>query len=99
LHLHCELWTNSSPPAYNLEAAKTCAAAPAARQLPPRSMVGQLTLDQHIGVRIPGGQPNLYSLSANQSWICLSRFSGEHQMSPAVLASMHLITNPPQDLG
>jgi hypothetical protein len=22
-------------------------------------MVGQLTLDQHIGVRIPGGQPNL----------------------------------------
>jgi hypothetical protein len=26
--------------------------------LPPRSMVGQLTLDQHIGVRIPGGQPN-----------------------------------------
>ena len=27
-------------------------------QLPPRSMVGQLTLDQHIGVRIPGGQPN-----------------------------------------
>src|SRR5258708_40177663 len=29
--------------------------------LPPRSMVGQLTLDQHIGVRIPGGQPNLYA--------------------------------------
>ena len=28
--------------------------------LPPRSMVGQLTLDQHIGVRIPGGQPNPY---------------------------------------
>jgi hypothetical protein len=26
--------------------------------LPPRSMVGQLTLDQHIGVRIPGGQPD-----------------------------------------
>ena len=26
-------------------------------RLPPRSMVGQLTLDQHIGVRIPGGQP------------------------------------------
>ena len=25
--------------------------------LPPRSMAGQLTLDQHIGVRIPGGQP------------------------------------------
>lgn len=29
----------------------------AAFVLPPRSMVGQLTLDQHIGVRIPGGQP------------------------------------------
>src|SRR5579862_6983080 len=25
--------------------------------LPPRSTAGQLTLDQHIGVRIPGGQP------------------------------------------
>ena len=24
-------------------------------------MVGQLTLDQHIGVRIPGGQPSLSS--------------------------------------
>src|ERR1700756_1928151 len=28
-----------------------------ARLLPPRSTAGQLTLDQHIGVRIPGGQP------------------------------------------
>jgi hypothetical protein len=28
------------------------------RLLPPRSMVGQLPLEQHIGVRIPGGQPN-----------------------------------------
>lgn len=27
--------------------------------LPLRSMVGQLTLDQHIGVRIPEGQPSL----------------------------------------
>jgi hypothetical protein len=27
------------------------------KQLPPRSTAGQLTLDQHIGVRIPGGQP------------------------------------------
>jgi len=26
--------------------------------LPTRSMVGQLPLEQHIGVRIPGGQPN-----------------------------------------
>ena len=25
--------------------------------LPPRSMVGRLPLEQHIGVRIPGGQP------------------------------------------
>ena len=31
------------------------------RSLPPRSMVGQLTLDQHIGVRIPGGQPITFS--------------------------------------
>jgi hypothetical protein len=29
----------------------------APRSLPPRSTAGQLTLDQHIGVRIPGGQP------------------------------------------
>src|SRR5713226_2839749 len=28
--------------------------------LPPRSTAGQLTLDQHIGVRIPGGQPILF---------------------------------------
>jgi hypothetical protein len=28
-------------------------------KLPPRSTAGQLTLDQHIGVRIPGGQPNV----------------------------------------
>src|SRR5271165_4298501 len=27
------------------------------QSLPPRSTAGQLTLDQHIGVRIPGGQP------------------------------------------
>src|SRR6185503_15401272 len=27
------------------------------QKLPPRSTAGQLTLDQHIGVRIPGGQP------------------------------------------
>ena len=37
-------------------------AKPAARSanphlLPPRSMVGQLPLEQPIGVRIPGGQP------------------------------------------
>ena len=25
--------------------------------MPTRSMVGQLPLEQHIGVRIPGGQP------------------------------------------
>src|SRR5205085_11129249 len=35
-------------------------AAPSTRSLlPPRSTAGQLTLDQHIGVRIPGGQPIL----------------------------------------
>ena len=28
--------------------------------LPPRSMVGQLPLEQHIGVRIPGGQPLMH---------------------------------------
>ena len=31
------------------------------RLLPPRSMVGQLPLEQAIGVRIPGGQPILAS--------------------------------------
>jgi hypothetical protein len=30
--------------------------------LPPRSMVGQLPLEQHIGVRIPGGQPIMHFL-------------------------------------
>jgi hypothetical protein len=30
------------------------------RLLPPRSMVGQLPLEQPIGVRIPGGQPIQY---------------------------------------
>jgi hypothetical protein len=30
------------------------------RILPLRSMVGQLPLEQHIGVRIPEGQPNKY---------------------------------------
>jgi hypothetical protein len=29
--------------------------------LPPRSTAGHLPLEQVIGVRIPGGQPNLYS--------------------------------------
>jgi hypothetical protein len=32
----------------------------ASAALPPRSMVGQLPLEQHIGVRIPGGQPLAY---------------------------------------
>ena len=32
--------------------------------LPPRSTAGQLTLDQHIGVRIPGGQPIISSIHA-----------------------------------
>ena len=30
-------------------------------KLPPRSTAGQLTLDQHIGVRIPGGQPIIFN--------------------------------------
>ena len=40
---------------------------PAYNILPPRSMVGQLPLEQHIGVRIPGGQPSVqvgYSAAA-----------------------------------
>src|SRR5579872_4140078 len=44
-------------------ARRTNAAAmlPIRRLLPPRSTAGQLTLDQHIGVRIPGGQkPKLF---------------------------------------
>src|SRR5690349_14757076 len=35
--------------------------------LPPRSTAGQLTLDQHIGVRIPGGQPNYFSATSNKT--------------------------------
>ena len=31
-------------------------------------MAGQLTLDQHIGVRIPGGQPSLFNLA----WLTVS---------------------------
>jgi hypothetical protein len=34
------------------------------RKLPPRSTAGQLTLDQHIGVRIPGGQPSYLESAA-----------------------------------
>ena len=33
--------------------------------LPLRSMVGQLTLNQHIGVRIPEGQPNVFSVTSS----------------------------------
>ena len=45
---------------YNRFSAKypTCALI---SSLPPRSTAGQLTLDQHIGVRIPGGQPNPFN--------------------------------------
>jgi hypothetical protein len=32
---------------------------PDAPKLPLRSMVGQLPLEQHIGVRIPEGQPSV----------------------------------------
>jgi hypothetical protein len=38
--------------------------------LPPRSMVGQLPLEQHIGVRIPGGQPASFILSITYQ-LCL----------------------------
>ena len=41
---------------YNRDANSLTALAVAA-VVPPRSTAGQLTLDQHIGVRIPGGQP------------------------------------------
>jgi hypothetical protein len=44
-------------PATILERALACLIGGVRCPLPPRSMVGQLTLDQHIGVRIPGGQP------------------------------------------
>jgi hypothetical protein len=42
-------------------------------------MVGQLTLDQHIGVRIPGGQPNFSAIPKDSrsesfcSWYALVR--------------------------
>jgi hypothetical protein len=39
----------------------------ATRSLPPRSTAGQLTLDQHIGVRIPGGQPIAQATSRDPS--------------------------------
>src|SRR5947208_6337390 len=51
--------------------------------LPPRSTAGQLTLDQHIGVRIPGGQPNYYSPSA-RDWDRRCEPSG--QTLPAIPA-------------
>ena len=38
----------------------SCDSASVSHSLPPRSTAGQLTLDQHIGVRIPGGQPILF---------------------------------------
>ena len=40
------------------------------RALPLRSMVGQLPLEQHIGVRIPEGQPNKhYEMNNLQKYI------------------------------
>ena len=35
--------------------------------LPPRSMVGQLPLEQPIGVRIPGGQPIKHFLEPSRT--------------------------------
>ena len=46
--------------------------------LPPRSTAGQLTLDQHIGVRIPGGQPILmlvFSTTRFQACVCVRLMS------------------------
>ena len=48
------------------------------RLLPPRSMVGQLPLEQHIGVRIPGGQPSFESKAVPDS----SRESAEVHNNP-----------------
>src|SRR5215471_6563689 len=42
--------------------------------LPPRSTAGQLTLDQHIGVRIPGGQP-IFSILPYLTVRCLGQSS------------------------
>ena len=39
------------------------------RLLPPRSMVGQLPLEQHIGVRIPGGQPKRTLLRSSANFL------------------------------
>src|ERR1035437_4812837 len=46
------------------------------RLVPTRSMVGQLPLEQHIGVRIPGGQPNsLLQSPAPSSFLDVSLLS------------------------
>lgn len=50
--------------------------------LPPRSTAGQLTLDQHIGVRIPGGQPNL----------CLTDSAGNPLSAAAALITCRIQT-------
>src|SRR5258708_6962719 len=52
-------------------------------------MVGQLTLDQHIGVRIPGGQPNWNQLLTTRN--VFSPASGASgSLAPAIT-----ITSPP----
>jgi hypothetical protein len=53
-------WLTKPTPIHKIETAGTGNFFPFTVQaaLPPRSTAGQLTLDQHIGVRIPGGQPN-----------------------------------------
>ena len=51
-------------------------AAKTSQTLPPRSTAGQLTLDQHIGVRIPGGQPNLFNQL--RSFTCLISGNWQH---------------------
>jgi hypothetical protein len=47
--------------------------------LPPRSMVGHLPLEQVIGVRIPGGQPNSDSIKIQ----CAAMLLGHRQIDIA----------------
>ena len=47
-------------------------------------MVGQLTLDQHIGVRIPGGQPILSNLLRAEFWT-------SHSKSTSILCEIGVI--------
>ena len=57
------------------------------RLLPPRSMAGQLPLEQPIGVRIPGGQPKYDSKRVTRSSIKFAkvlRSSSPEQPKPII---------------